>query len=47
MCGFCLQPNTIVATVHLKQTDGKWTTKVYELCQRCKDHLKGVYKYVN
>jgi len=44
-CGFCLRQKEIVATVHLKQTDGKWTEMVYEICDECKKHLKGVYKY--
>jgi len=45
MCDYCFRQTENVASVHLRQTDGKWTEKVYQICQSCKEYLGGVYKY--
>lgn len=45
-CDYCLQPaEKLNPPAHLRQTDGKWTTKLYSMCDGCKECMRGYFKY--
>ena len=45
MCDYCLRRDIeAVSKVQLRQPNGKWTEKVYSICERCRKYLLGVYK---
>ena len=49
MCDYCLmRDKETVARVQLRQPKPSktlWSEKVYNVCQDCKDYLRGVFKH--
>lgn len=45
-CGYCLfNTDNLSKPAHIRDTSGKWSDSTYVLCPRCREHLKGYFKY--
>jgi len=45
-CGYCLfNVDFLSKPAHIRDSAGQWTESTYLLCPRCREHLRGHFKY--